>query len=106
MVLASLITAGHFLRFGVLPLVLVALLLPLLLLARRARAVRAVQVWLLLGGLMFAGATRTLVLERQQRGVPSLRLSIIMGATVALHLLAAALLEAQGLRRLLRRLQG
>ena len=45
-----------------------------------------------------------------RRGIPTrarrasyLRLAVIMGATVLLHLLAAGLLESKGSRRLLRR---
>jgi hypothetical protein len=52
---------------------------------------------------MWAGTTRTLVLQRQENGEPFLRLSIILGAVSVFTLASALLLEAPRLKRALRR---
>jgi hypothetical protein len=100
---AALLMAAHFLRFMVLPLALLTLLLPFLLFFRRAWAVRVQQLWLVLGTLMWVGATRRLVLERLAHGEPYLRLALILGALALFSAGAVTVLELRPLRRLLRR---
>ena len=101
-VLASLVMAAHFLRFMVLPLVAVAVLLPLLLVFRRLWAVRIVQAWLCAGVVMWAVTTSSLVEQRRLEGQPHLRLALILGGVALVTLGAVLLLETPRLRRALR----
>lgn len=102
-VFSVLVMAAHFLRFMVMPLALFTLLLPLLLFFRRTWAVRAVQVWLALGTVMWGFTTRSLVLDRLRKGEPWLRLALIMGTVTLLAFLAVLAFETRAMRRLLRR---
>lgn len=102
-VLSVLVMAAHFVRFMVVWLALVTLLLPLLLFFRRTWAVRVVQLWLLLGTVMWAFTTRRMALERQLRHEPFLRLALIMATVTAVSLVAVLAFESRPLRALLRR---
>ncbi len=79
-VLSSLLLGAHFLRTGLIPLVLIALLFPFLLLFKRARAARLVQIILVIGALEWVRSLIVLVAERQADGQPWIRLAVILGA--------------------------
>jgi hypothetical protein len=81
--LSFLLLAAHFSRAEHLALVLLSLMYPLVLLARRPWAVYAVQLALVLGGLEWVRRTVALVGERQQAGEAWARLAMILGAVAA-----------------------
>lgn len=78
-VLSALLLGAHFLRAGLIPLVVLALLFPALLLFRRAWATRLVQIILVLGALEWVRTLLVLVAERRADGQPWSRLAIIIG---------------------------
>ena len=101
-VLSLLMLGAHFLRDGVMPLVIAALALCGLLFVRRPWAARAVQLALLAGGLEWLRTLMTLVLQRQHAHLPWLRMALILGAVTALAWLAAWLFQTARLGRIYR----
>ena len=88
-VLSALVLAAHFFRSRSLPLVAVALALPLLLFVRERWSARVVQAGLLLGAVEWV---RTLVFfagQRIESGRSWGRLAVILGAVAALTALSA-----------------
>ena len=81
--ISFLLLAAHFSRAEHPPLVLLSLMYPLVLLARRPWAVYAVQLALVLGGLEWIRRTVALVGQRQQAGEEWARMAIILGAVAA-----------------------
>lgn len=100
--LSALLQAAHFLRSGGCILVLASLALPFLLLARRAWAVRTIQLALVASAVSWVSTALTTMQERQLMGAPYLRMLLILGGVAAFTLGAALLLEAGPLRRRLR----
>lgn len=90
-VLGSLVLGAHVLRAGHVPLAVALALVPLLLLARRAWAVRTVQLVLLVGAVEWIRTLSVLVGARRALGMPSTRMAVILVA-VALVTAAGALL--------------
>jgi hypothetical protein len=76
--LSALLLGAHFLRYGQIPLVILALLFPSLLLFRRAWAARIVQIILVLGALEWIRTLLLLVDGRRSAGAPWTRLAIIL----------------------------
>jgi hypothetical protein len=101
-VLSCLVLGAHFLRFGLYPITLLCALLPLVLLARRVAAVRAVQLFLVLGGALWGITARTLVRARLEDGKPWLRLALILGFVALFALGGALALETRELKARLR----
>ncbi|MBY6106309.1 hypothetical protein KUW19_07355 [Ferrimonas balearica] len=89
-VLAYLLLAAHFMRFGaLLPTALLALA-PLLLLARRRWSVIVLQAGLVAGVLaVWLPSTVDFIALRQASGAPWLRLAAIMSGVMLFSLLAA-----------------
>ena len=77
--LSALLLGAHFLRVELIPLVVPALLFPVLLLFRRAWTARLVQIILVLGALEWIRTLIFLVAERRAYGLPWIRLVIIIG---------------------------
>jgi len=97
-VVAALLIAAHFLRFGNLPAAALCLAVPLLLLVRRAWTL------MLLQGLAFAAAAIWLFTawqiaeERWALGQPWLRATIILAGVAVVTALAGVLLQSEGMR--------
>jgi hypothetical protein len=89
-VLSLLLLAAHFFRAGQVVLMALALLLPLLLLARKPWAARVVQAALLVGAAEWARTIFVFALARMELGYPWLRMALILGA-VALFTAGSAL---------------
>jgi len=97
-ILACIVLGAHFLREGQQALAIAVALCPLLLLARRMWAVRAVQ-WLLTGGaVIWVHTLIVLSAERRAAGTPFVRMAIILGTVTLVTMLAALLLEPMASR--------
>jgi len=81
-VLSALLLGAHFLRTGLIPVVILAVLFPALLFFRRAWAARLVQIMLVLGALEWVRTLLILVAARQAVGQPWSRLAMIIGLVV------------------------
>ena len=82
-VLSALLLGVHFLRADLIPLAVVALLIPVFLFLRRAWAARLVQVIMVMGAFEWLRALVALVVERHTAGQPWGRLAVIMGLVAA-----------------------
>ncbi len=80
LLLSCLLLQAHFIRAGLTPLVVVALLLPFLLLIKSLWSTRFVQLSLVLGSAEWLRITFVYVGQRQDLGEPWLRLALILGA--------------------------
>lgn len=90
--LCCVLMGAHFLRMGMLPLVIFCCVFPFVLFLR-APAVRWVVIAALsLGAATWVLTTLQLVMVRQQTDSPYLRLALILGGVVLFHFLAAGLL--------------
>jgi hypothetical protein len=98
-VLSSWLIGAHFLRFFALELVTLFVLLPLILLVRRAWAVRVMQVALMLGVLIWLRTTWTIASQRAALGEPFGRMALILGTVALIALLSALVLETGPFRR-------
>ena len=99
-VLSLLLLAAHFLRDGAVALVAGSLALGALLFVRRPWVARTVQIALVAGSLEWLRTLLVLALQRQQAGLPWLRMALIVGAVAALALFAAWLFQAERLGRI------
>jgi uncharacterized membrane protein YecN with MAPEG domain len=79
-ILSFSLLAAHFLRSGLMPLVVLTLLFPLLLFVKKTWVVRAIQIILVIGALEWIRTLLTLVDLRREAGMPWTRLAIIVGA--------------------------
>lgn len=98
-ILSAILFAAHCLRSGLLPLALLALLLPLLLIFRRIWAARVCQIFLVLAALEWTRTLIVLVGARQADGQPWLRLFIILGTVVVFTAGSALVLNHKSLRK-------
>ena len=90
MVVASALLLGaHFLRAGALAFMLLSLAFPFLLLLRKRRSVRALQLVLLLGVVEWILTAVAIVVERQGAGLPWGRSAVIIGAVAVFTALSA-----------------
>lgn len=92
-VLSCLVLGAHFLRGGHAGVAVLLAAAPLVLLARRTAAVRAVQLLLLLGALEWVLTAARIGGARRALGAPWARMALILGTVAALALLGAALLQ-------------
>ena len=83
-VLSALLLGAHFLRAGLIPVVIPALLFPALLFFRRAWTTRLVQIILVLGALEWVRTLVIFVNERYAAGQPWGRLVMIIGLVASL----------------------
>lgn len=97
-ILSAMLLAAHFLRDGALPLTALSLLLPFLLLIRRAWAARLVQIALAAGTVIWWQTLVDFVAMRQAFGQPWTRLAVILGAVAALTLGSALVFYLPALR--------
>ena len=98
-VLALLILAAHFLRFGKMVFVGACLAAIGLLAVRRRWAQRLLQIILSGGFLLWLVLLINFVEQRQLRGVPWGRLAVILGAVALVNLWGAFLLQGGSARR-------
>jgi hypothetical protein len=97
--LSLLVLGAHFLRAGVLPLVLVVLVALALLFLRRRWAARVLQVVLVLGVLEWVRAIMALTGERMSEGRPYGRMVVILGVVAAVTALSVLAFRSRALRR-------
>ncbi len=102
-VLSSLLLAAHFLRHGILILVVASLLLPCFLFIHRVWAVRLVQVALVIGMLEWIRTLVTTAIQRLEDGASWKRMAVILGIVALWTLGSALLLETPTIRRRYRR---
>lgn len=82
-IFSCLLLAAHFLRAGLIPLVLIALLLPFLLFVRQAWVARSMQIALALGSLEWLRTLSALIDMRQEAGQTWTKLAVIIGTVAA-----------------------
>lgn len=80
LLLSCLLLQAHFIRAGLTPLVIFALVLPFLLLIKSPWSTRFVQLCLVLGSAEWLRIIFVYVGQRQPLGEPWLRLALILGA--------------------------
>jgi hypothetical protein len=97
--LAALLLGAHFLRFFAMGLVSLCMLLPFLLLVRRAWAARIYQAVLVVGSVLWVRTALILADDRRSQGLPASRLLLILLGVALLTLVAALLFESPSLRR-------
>ncbi len=88
-VLSALVLAAHFFRARNLPLMGIALILPLLLVVRSRWAARTVQAGLVLGAVEWVRTLAFFAGQRMEEGRPWTRLAVILGVVAALTALSA-----------------
>jgi hypothetical protein len=86
---SALVLAAHFHRARQMPLVAVALALPLLLLVRERWSARVVQAGLVLGALEWVRTLAFFAGQRMEVGRPWARLAVVLGVVAALTALSA-----------------
>lgn len=97
--LSFLILAAHFLRAGMVPLVIFCLAAPLLLIVRRAWAARTIQVLLILGALEWLRIIPGLVEIFDAIGKPYTRMVIILSSVALFTVASVAVFRLPPLRR-------
>lgn len=93
-IVASLVLGAHFLRDGMIVLVVLCLLFPFLLLIRRRWVLQVLQVYTVVGALVWAQTTYALVQFRVAEGEPWLRMFLILGGVTLFTLWAGYLLRS------------
>ena len=97
-VLSLLLLGAHFLRYGNTLVVIGVVALLALLFVRQWWVARLMQFVLAIGALDWLRTLVMLVQERMALGAPYLRLAVILGAVVAVTVLAALLFQSRGLK--------
>jgi hypothetical protein len=98
-VLSMLLLAAHFLRQGLMPVVLLFLLLPALLFFRRTWVARLMQILLVLGALEWIRTMLLLINRRLSIGEPWGRLAIILLIVAAVTGCSAAVFRCGSLKQ-------
>jgi ABC-type transport system involved in cytochrome c biogenesis permease subunit len=91
-VLSYVVLAAHFMRGSMLPLVIIALVTPLLLLIHRTWATRVVQGGLVLAAIIWGLTLVQIAVERMHNSEPWGRMAVILSVVAAMALVSAALL--------------
>ena len=105
-VLALLLLAAHFLRYGNTVIVVGIAALSGLLFVRRAWAARIIQLVLVAGTVEWLRTLAMLVQERMALGAPYLRMAVILGLVAAVTAFAALLFQSKELKALYRATSG
>jgi hypothetical protein len=92
--------AAHFSRAGILPLMILSLIVPFILLVKKAWVARIVQVLLLLGGFEWIRAMLGYIEARKAIGDDWSRLAIILGAVALFTALSSLLFQGKALSEL------
>ncbi len=98
-VVSSLLLGAHFLRAGIIPFVILALLFPAVLFIRQAWAARLTQMILILGALEWIRTLMILVTERRAIGQPWARLFLIIGGVATFTACSALLFRCSSLQK-------
>ena len=98
-ILASLIMAAHFLRYGRIVIVAVCVLLPLLLLIKKRWIPRLLQCLALVGAAVWLHTTYILVQLRMAAGAPWTRMLLILCGVTAFTLYAGYLLRSEPVKK-------
>lgn len=101
-VLSLLVLGAHFLRYGNMAGVALALIPIALLFWLSPWVPRVVQAVLLLGAAEWAHTLYELVQMRLAQGMPATRMSIILAAVIATTVVSVLLLETQTMKRIYR----
>jgi hypothetical protein len=96
--ISLLLMAAHFYRAGIMILVICIPASALLLLVRAQWAVRVVQGILVLGGIEWIRTLVTLVMQRQDMGMPWIRLAVILGVVALVTASSALVFRLKSLR--------
>ena len=88
-ILSTLALAAHFFRSGNVILMALSLGLPFFLFPKGQWGMRAMQVFLFLGGLEWIRTAMLLIMQRQAIGLPWLRMAFILGGVALFTFLAA-----------------
>jgi hypothetical protein len=97
--LASLLMAAHFLRYGRIVLVVVCVLLPLLLLIKKRWILRLLQCLALVGAAVWVHTTYVLVGLRAAAGAPWTRMLLILVTVTVFTLFAGYLLGSERVKK-------
>jgi hypothetical protein len=92
-VFSSVLLAAHFSRVGLNRVALLCLLFPLALLIRKRWALRAFQLYLLIGAGVWVQRTLVLRALRIEAGEDWLRLALILGSVALFTLISVLILE-------------
>ena len=95
---SALLMAAHFSRADNAPLVVLSLVFPLVLFARRPWAARLTQFALVIAGLEWIRTLIVIAGRRQAAGEPWLRMAIILGAVAAVTLASALVFGSKSLK--------
>ena len=98
-IISFLLMAAHFLRDGRVVTASVLLLLPLLLLLRKAWVPRVLQLTLLLGAVEWLRALYFIAQIRIETGMPWTRMAIILGAVALFTALSSLVFRSEALRK-------
>lgn len=101
-VLSLLLLGAHFLRYGNTPVVIGVVALLGLLFVRQRWVARVMQFVLVIGALEWLRTLVTLIQMREALGEPYLRLAVILGAVIAVTLVAALLFQSRTLQAIYR----
>ncbi len=96
--LSLLLLAAHFLRSGLIPVVIMVLLCPALLLFRRPWVARFVQIILLLGSVEWIRTLVVLVNQRRLVDQPWTRLCVVLGFVAAFTAGSALVFSCRSLK--------
>lgn len=91
-IISSLLIGAHFFRWGNYPLVILALVCPIILAVRKTIATRFVQLLLVLASIEWVRTLLTLVAERRAAGMAWTRLSVILGAVSVFTIFSAIMI--------------
>lgn len=97
-VLAALLIAAHFLRFGNLLGVAICLAAPLLFLARRRWSLLLLEGLAYVAAIIWLWTAWQIAMERSPFGQPWLRAALILGAVAAVSALAGGLLRSKAMQ--------
>jgi hypothetical protein len=99
LILSSLVLGAHFLRDGLVVLVVISLLAPFLLLVRRRWVLHFLQGCALVAALVWAQTAYALVQTRVEEGEPWTRMLLILGGVTVFTLWAGYLLRSESVRK-------
>ena len=97
-VFSLLLLSAHFLRYGILPLVIILLLFPIILIFRKPAATRGVQIILVLGTVEWIRTTVSTIIFREHIQQPWGRYLIIMASVSLFTFISALVFYSKNLR--------
>ena len=98
LVFSFLLLAAHFLRYGILPLVIIILLFPIILIFRKPVAARIIQIALVLGTAEWIRTTVSTIIFREHIQQPWGRYLIIMASVTLFTFISAFVFFSKNLK--------